>query len=87
MAKQIKVPLLVGAKIVAVRPMMGKEAEQEGFDYGAPLVLVLDNGLTIYALQDNEGNGPGVLAGRTRKGQSFYLAPEMKTKMGIEVAL
>lgn len=88
---QIKVAPILGAKIVAIRPMTKKEADQEGFEFGgrhdAPMVLELDNGLAIYALADEEGNGPGTLVGRDRKGQSFYVTPESKTEMGTEVAL
>ena len=90
MAGQIKVPPILGAKVVAIRPMSQKEADQEGFGFdrhGAPMVLELDNGLTIYALADEEGNGPGTLVGRDRKGQSFYVTPERKTEMGTEVKL
>jgi hypothetical protein len=85
-----KVTPIVGSKIVRVRPMTDKEAEQEGFDpnpHSAPMVLELDNGQVIYALADEEGNGPGTLVGRNRKGESFYVTPEQRTEAGVEVKL
>jgi hypothetical protein len=74
MAGQVKVAPIVGSKIVAVRPMTDKF--EFGSRHGSPMVLELDNGQAIYALADEEGNGPGTLVGRTRKGESFYVTPE-----------
>ena len=54
---------LEGAKIVKIREMTKKEAEAEGWDLyrDGCRVLVLDNGIKLYASQDYEGNGPGAL--------------------------
>ena len=54
---------LEGAKIVNIRSMTSKEAEAEGWDlsHNGCRVLVLDNGIKLYASQDYEGNGPGAL--------------------------
>ena len=58
MANDIK-----GAKIVNVREMTKEEASSEGWRLGRDgwRVLVLDNGIKLYASQDYEGNGPGAL--------------------------
>ena len=54
---------LEGAKIVKVRDMTKKEADNEYWDlsHNGCRVLVLDNGIKLYASQDYEGNGPGAL--------------------------
>ena len=52
-----------GAKIVKIRQMTEDEANLEGWslDRNGCRVLVLSNGITLYASQDYEGNGPGAL--------------------------
>ena len=56
---------LQGAKIVKIREMTSIEADNEGWNerIGSDgcRVLVLDNGIKLYASQDYEGNGPGAL--------------------------
>ena len=54
---------LEDAKIVKIREMTKKEADVEGWDlrHNGCRVLVLDNGIKLYASQDYEGNGPGAL--------------------------
>ena len=54
---------LEGAKIVNIRDMTEKEAEAEGWELyrDGCRVLVLNNGIKLYASQDYEGNGPGAL--------------------------
>ena len=54
---------LEGAKIVKIREMTKKEADNEYWDlsHNGCRVLVLDNGIKLYASQDYEGNGPGAL--------------------------
>ena len=54
---------LEGAKIVNVREMTIQEARTEGWELHRDgcRVLVLDNGIKLYASQDYEGNGPGAL--------------------------
>jgi len=58
---------LVGRTIVRVRRMEKGELEDEGWEprrsMSAPLIIELDNGTSIYASRDDEGNGPGVLFG------------------------
>jgi hypothetical protein len=85
MAKQVvleRTPAIKGAKILAIRPMTDKEATSEGFETGGrhggqTMVLELSNGMVIYALADEEGNGPGVLVARmVRTGESIYVTQE-----------
>ena len=54
---------LEGAKIVNIREMTKKEADAEYWDlsHNGCRVLVLNNGIKLYASQDYEGNGPGAL--------------------------
>ena len=53
--------LLVGRKIVKVEWMANKEAEDCGW-YSRPICLLLDNGVWIYPMRDDEGNDGGALA-------------------------
>jgi len=46
--------------------------EQEGWDYGTTVIVFAD-GTKIYASQDDEGNGPGTMFGRTPAGDSVYV--------------
>lgn len=62
---------VVGKKIIGIRRMTAKEKEAEGWD-GEASVIVLDDGAVIFASQDEEGNGPGMLFGRNKDG-SFYV--------------
>ena len=54
---------LLGSKIVNIRDMTKKEADNEYWDlsHNGCRVLELDNGIKLYASQDYEGNGPGAL--------------------------
>ena len=63
---------LEGAKIVRIREMTRIEADKEGWDlrHNGCRVLVLDNGIKLYASQDYEGNGPGAL---------FFVTKDKKT--------
>ena len=63
---------LEGKKIVKIREMTKKEAENEAWDlsHNGCRVLVLDNGIKLYASQDYEGNGPGAL---------FFVTKDKKT--------
>ena len=59
---------IIGKRIVAVRQMTDEELSKEYWlDEMPPLreatVLVLENGLKVYASRDEEGNGPGALFG------------------------
>ena len=62
---------LEGKKIVKIREMTKKEAENEAWNlsHNGCRVLVLDNGIKLYASQDYEGNGPGAL---------FYVTKDKK---------
>ena len=62
---------LEGRKIVKIREMTKKEAENEAWDlsHNGCRVLVLDDGIKLYASQDYEGNGPGAL---------FYVTKDKK---------
>lgn len=59
---------IAGQKILAVRLMNAEESKYEGWeDHPAEkntIVLILQNGLKLYAARDPEGNGPGELFGR-----------------------
>ena len=63
-----------GAKIVKIRDMNKKEADSEGWSlrHNGCRVLVLDNGIKLYASQDYEGNGPGALF-FTEKGKHYAI--------------
>lgn len=54
---------LVGAKIVAVRPMTDGEQESMGWSDGysseVPFVIILDDGRALIPSMDSEGNGAG----------------------------
>ena len=57
---------LVGRKIVKVRYMDEQEAEDSGFD-SRPIVLVLDDGNSIYPMHDDEGNDAGAMGTTFKK--------------------
>ena len=59
-----------GAKIVSIRDMTKKEADAEGWELYRDRcrVLILDNGIKLYASRDYEGNGPGALFFYTKEG-------------------
>ena len=65
---------LEGAKIVNIRDMTKKEAEAEGWELyrDGCRVLVLNNGIKLYASKDYEGNGPGALF-FTEKGKHYAI--------------
>lgn len=66
---------LVGKTIGSVRKMTQKELDAEGWSFtqGFEVVLELDDGGSIYAMQDPEGNGPGVMIHNDPDGTSYYL--------------
>ena len=51
---------LVGRKIVEIRWMTQKEAKESLWDY-QPVILILDDGTSIYPMSDDEGNQAGSL--------------------------
>ena len=62
---------LVGRKIFMVKPMSRYELESEGWEGESAVVILLDDGTTLYASRDDEGNGPGALFGKDKKGVAF----------------
>ena len=54
----------VGKRIVGIRKLTKAEMKLEAWDWGSVTALVLDDGTLLYASQDGEGNGPGMLFGR-----------------------
>jgi hypothetical protein len=72
MSKQV-----IGAKVVNVRVMTKAEMEDQGWEAtrsNEGYAMVLDNGVTLYASQDFEGNGPGVFFGKAKNGDFFALS-------------
>ena len=51
---------LVGRKIVEVRWMTKKEADENYWDY-QPVLLILDDGTSLCPMSDDEGNNAGAL--------------------------
>ena len=51
---------LVGRKILKVEWMSNDEAQDLGW-YSRPLAILLDNGVWIYPMRDDEGNDGGAL--------------------------
>ena len=51
---------LVGRKIVEIRWMTQKEAKESLWDY-QPVILILDDGTSIFPMSDDEGNSAGSL--------------------------
>ena len=51
---------LVGRKIVQVRWMTKEEADESYWDY-QPVILILDDGTSIFPMSDDEGNQAGSL--------------------------
>lgn len=62
---------LVGKKIKRFRKLTKTETDAEGWD-GPTSCIELEDGTIIYASQDDEGNGPGRLFGRSGE-QCFYV--------------
>lgn len=53
---------IIGQKIVSVRLQTAEEAEETWFSDERPAtVIVLENGMKIFASRDDEGNGAGTL--------------------------
>lgn len=67
---------LLDKTIENVRYMDDEELEAEGWadDHHRPAVLVLDDGTTLYASCDGEGNAPGMLFGATDE-EMFFVDP------------
>lgn len=68
---------VVGATVVAVRPLTAQEAERFGWSlrrHEAAVAVVLSTGAVLVPSQDYEGNGPGALFGFDADGD-FVLNP------------
>lgn len=66
---------LLGRRIVEVRYLQPDECQRLVWDRTS-VAIVLDNGTTIYAARDSEGNDAGALHGVTKSGEEFVL-PEL----------
>lgn len=64
----------VGRGIVSARLMDDATMDAEAWSV-KPVVLVLEDGATLYPARDEEGNGPGAIFGRTFDGRPFTLLP------------
>ena len=66
---------LLNRRIVEVRYLNPQECQQLMWGL-ASVLLVLDDGTTVYAARDAEGNDAGALHGVSRLGEEFVL-PEV----------
>ena len=66
---------LLKRRIVEVRCLNSDECNQLMWSHTG-VVMVLDNGTTVYVARDAEGNGAGALLGVTQAGEEFVL-PEI----------
>ena len=63
---------MIGQKIRKIRGMTQQEIDAEGWDRGTTLIE-LEDGRTIFASQDDEGNGPGAMFSLTPKGEQVAI--------------
>jgi hypothetical protein len=63
---------LLGRRITGIRWMTAAEQEESGWDHAA-VVLLLDNGLAVWPMADDEGNDAGALCGIDLDGDNFTL--------------
>jgi len=63
--------VLVGKRVVRVRYLTDKEAENMGW-HDRSIAIFFDDGTIIFPSQDDEGNGPGSMFG-TLSGEDFTL--------------
>lgn len=66
---------LLNRRIVEVRYLNPEECQRLMWDRTS-VVLVLDDGTTVYAARDAEGNDAGALHGVSKSGEEFVL-PEL----------
>lgn len=61
--------------LVDIRPMTDEEMAQEGWSRldKPPAVLEFADGTIVFASQDTEGNGPGILSGQAQDGTEFAI--------------
>jgi hypothetical protein len=67
--------LLLDRRIVEVRYLTPDECQRLMW-YRTSVAIVLDDGTTVYAARDAEGNDAGSLHGVSKSGESFVL-PEL----------
>jgi len=70
--------IVVGQKITSIRHMTKEELVDEGWELCkqmSTVAIVLSNGTIIYPSADDEGNGPGVLFGKTKDVGGIYIHP------------
>lgn len=63
---------LIGKRIVGIRSLTEAELDGNGWDRRTAAtspVLVFDDGSTLLAMCDEEGNGPGALLWRNEEGE------------------
>jgi len=80
--------MLEGAIVVKVRRMTQEEMKAEGWDedfiHGRPVAIDFDNGMTVYASSDSEGNAGGELFASQMSPEKtvdrFYILPEDELK-------
>ena len=70
---------LVGKKIVKVEWMSNEEAQEMDW-YSRPLAILLDNGVWIYPMRDDEGNDGGAFG----TSGSMSVIPVLQTQLEEE---
>lgn len=63
---------IIGHKVVQIRKMTQAEQDKEGWN-SSTIVIVLSNGVRLYASSDEEGNDAGAMFGRGKLGNTFIL--------------
>ncbi len=58
---------IIGQKIKDIRMMTNKEMDHYGWDGEKSAVIVLENGITLFASCDYEGNSAGAIFGKHNK--------------------
>ena len=66
---------IVGQTIKEIRLATTAELEREGWEewHTIPVVIELDNGVTLMASRDPEGNGPGEMFFNDKDGEGFLM--------------
>ena len=74
MTEEEKEPQLKGQKIVDIRLMSQDALDAQGW-YRTTAVLMLENGIRLFASSDEEGNDAGAMFGETPQGDCFGVYP------------
>jgi hypothetical protein len=65
---------IIGQKITGTRKLTKKELEENGWEEDSAIAIQLENGVEIWTMRDEEGNGPGVfIAHHLKTGEQKYL--------------